>query len=374
MKISIIGTRGIPANYGGFETFAEEVSKNIIKLDENVQVIVIGDKEQKEKNNALAKLDNINIIYSRYSKNVNPLMFYLDSILMSLKSDIILSCGLAGGYFSWIPKFSKAHFLTNPDGLEWKRAKWSPLKRWLLKSMEISSVKMSDYLICDSKGITQYIQEEYHYKKNLFTIEYGAYINEFIDVNNATTNKVLEQYGLKKLAYHLVVSRLEPENNVHIIIDGYNKSNSKLPLVIVGNMNDGEYVKSLKKYESTNIIFLGGIYDKNELSIIRAKAFTYLHGHSVGGTNPSLLEAMGSKNLCLCHDNIFNRETTRDSGFYFKNEQELKDIFEYVEKNENINNINKIKNDAYNLILEYYNWENIANKYLQAFNEIMGKK
>ena len=267
MKISIIGTRGVPANYGGFETFAEEISKNIKILDPNIEITVVCDFAQKEINNSIKELDNINLKYSVYSKSKNPLKFYMDSIFLSLDSNIILSCGLGGGYFSLLTKFSKAKYITNPDGLEWKRSKWSSLKRFALKTMEKTSVWFSDHLICDSEGIAEYIRQEYSYKKKTYTIEYGAYENEFIGINNEKTKIILSQYNLNSNAYHLVVSRLEPENNVDMIIDGYLSHRFKHPLIIVGNLIDTDYVKLLKNKENKQIICIGGIYNKDELSI-----------------------------------------------------------------------------------------------------------
>jgi glycosyltransferase involved in cell wall biosynthesis len=237
--------------------------------------------------------------------------------------------------------------------------------------MEWTSVKFSDYLICDSEGITNYVKENYHYKKKIFTIEYGAYINSFLNINNSQTKDVLSEYGLEKNSYHLVVSRLEPENNVDMIIDGYQQSSVLFPLVIVGNLNSTAYVETLTKNESKKIIFLGGIYNKDTLSILRANALSYLHGHSVGGTNPSLLEAMGSENLCFCHDNIFNKKTVGQNGLYFKNTEELNSIFLDVEESKNIQQFTQMKNGVLQSIKEYYNWEVISKKYLQAFQDIL---
>jgi rhamnosyltransferase len=343
-------------------------------LDKSVSVVVISDKDQKEKNNGLKNINGVDIIYSKYAKSNSPLLYYFDSILLSLKNDVILSCGNGGGYFSFITMFYKVKFLTNPDGLEWKRAKWSPLKRFLIKTMEWFSVKFSDGLVCDSEGITTYIKEQYRYTKKLYTIEYGAYVNKFLDVTNEQTKSILDMYKLKTGQYHLVVSRLEPENNVDMIIEGYEISNSRIPLIIVGNLNDTPYVKELEAKKSSNIIFLGGIYDKDALSIVRANAFSYLHGHSVGGTNPSLLEAMGSKNLCICHDNIFNRKTVGEHGLYFKTSTELKDIFNIFETKEQSSEYIRMRSGVLNSINDYYNWDIISKKYLEAFKDIIKRK
>ena len=371
MKISIIGTRGIPARYGGFETFADEISKNLIQIDKTLNIQVLADCDQKISNNDLDNFSGVRLIYSKYSKNKNPLKYYLDSILLSLDSDIILSCGAGGGYFSFIPKFYKVKFITNPDGLEWKREKWSIIKRFLIKTMEKTSVLFSDAIICDSKGITEYIRKEYSYKKKLYTIEYGAYINEYLENSLVEVKDIYSKYDLQANKYHLVVSRLEPENNVHIIIDGYIQSQSEYPLIIVGGINQNDYVDTLLDKKNTNIRFIGAIYDKKELSVIRAGACSYLHGHSVGGTNPSLLEAMGSKNLCICHDNIFNRETLRNNGLFFKDENELSNIFNTLNQNEEI--VQEYKINVKNLITEYYNWENISSLYLKAFYEVVNE-
>ncbi len=368
-KLSIIGSRGIPANYGGFETFAEQLFLSLKNKYNELDLTVVCDDDTRMINNAQDKINNIKLIYSKYSKSDNPLRFYFDSMLLSRNSDITIACGTGIGLFVPFNKFLRSKLIINSDGIEWKRTKWPLTKRFFVKFLEWLTIIFSDAVICDSKGMFNYFHKRYKWKKNLYIIEYGANKNKYLTQDNTQIDEILKKYNISKYNYHLVVCRLEPENNIDMIIKGFNNSTTTKPLVIIGNILSTKYVEYLKNIANNNVLFLGGIYDKDELLLLRSRAFTYIHGHSIGGTNPSLLEAMGSKNLCICHDNVFNRETTRNNGLYFKNKQDLEDLFEYVEDVNNFKNINKFKHEVYKLILEYYNWDNISEKYYQILQK-----
>ncbi len=370
MQLAIVGSRGIPANYGGFETFAEEISVNLVH-NHNYHVTVICDADQKISNNAMSEYKGVKLLYSKYSKSKNAILFYYDSIKMCVENnDIIYSCGPAGGLFGYIAHKHHKLLVTNPDGLNWKRAKWNKLIQTGFRTFEFLATKFSDYIACDSYGIEKHIQESYNTKKT-FVAEYGAYPNAYVDKENEEVHDVLHKYGVSQNAYHLVVSRLEPENHVHIIIEGYMKEERAYPLLIVGNLKDTQYVKELQNQSDSNILFVGGIYNKDELEIIRANALDYLHGHSVGGTNPSLLEAMASKNLCICHDNIFNREVVGTNGLFFK---DAHDVDTHIKQAENkLDELNIMREGVYNKILSYYTWELIAQKYDKEFCKISNK-
>ena len=172
----------------------------------------------------------------------------------------------------------------------------------------------------------------------------------------------MDKYGLKKGDYYLVVSRLEPENNIKMIIDGYKLSHSSKPLIIVGDFVSADYAALIQKEKNEKIRLLGGIYNPEELAVIRYSAFAYIHGHSVGGTNPSLLEALGSGNIAICHDNPFNREVTDNKQLYFSQPSDLKKRLEDLEQF-NEADILKLQSDATARIANYYTWGNIANKY-----------
>jgi len=370
ITIALIGSRGIPAKYGGFETFVEEVSIGLVKY--GYQIIVVGDKEQQEQNNELSEYKGVKLIYSKYSKSENPVFFYWDSLMMGMKvSEIIYSCGSGAGYFAYLPKIKGKKFITNPDGIGWERDKWSFVVKLFLMSMFYATAKFSEYIVCDSNGIKDVFEKKFKRKYDLDVIEYGADTNNCENDDDALLD-VLKKYGLRSQKYHLVVSRLEPENNVDVIIDGYLLKKRKFPLIIVGNRKKTNYVKSIQEKADNNIVFLGGIYDKNELRLIRQHSFTYLHGHSVGGTNPSLLEAMACRNYCICHENVFNKEVVGENGSYFSDNKSLSDVLDFIESEKNGVVYHDKKEAVYKRITDYYNWDLIVRRYDKYFKNIEG--
>jgi glycosyltransferase involved in cell wall biosynthesis len=363
MKIAIVGTRGVPAKYGGFETFAEELSIRLVKM--GIQVEVYCDKNSHTEN----KYKSVGLIYSKYSKTENPIKYYNDCITSaSLNNDIVLICGTGGALFLLKKYFylRKPIYVTNTDGIEYKRNKWPLWGRLLIRLTEIFTAIFSDYMVADSAGIKRHLHKNYNFLSNerVKQIEYGAEI--FLTNDYA----VLEKYKIIKKKYYLVVSRLEPENNLHIILKGFIKAYVQDPLIIVGNHLDTDYFRYLKSFESDKIIFIGGVYNKLELANLRYYCKAYLHGHSVGGTNPSLLEALGCGNIIIAHDNIFNREVIANKMFYFSNEYEATSMINRVENLKN-NEIQELEELAIKRIKEYYNWNRIASDYLNFFNEII---
>ncbi|MGM0581026.1 MAG: DUF1972 domain-containing protein [Bacteroidota bacterium] len=373
MKIAFIGSRGVPANYGGFETFVEETSVGLIEKYEH-DIFVVGDSEQKQNFNSIDKYKGAVILYSRFNKTKNPLLYYLDSIRITLKKvDVIYCCGVGGALFFFIPWVFGTKYIVNHDGVNYKRDKWSFWKKKAIKFLFWINAKFSKYILNDSYEIQDLMKRDFGRSKNSTTIEYGAYLNDFSGKDKiAECQKFLEEYSLTYRGYHLVVARLEPENKVHTIIEGYLNSSKKYPLVVVGNLKDTQYVFSLKKLseKSSNIRLIGGVYGGNKLSIMRASAIDYLHGHSVGGTNPSLLEAMASSNLCICHDNPFNRGVVKENGYYFKNEKGLGRILTNIEENIDSELNNRYRVGVKNRIVEYYNWPSIVKRYSEYFESL----
>lgn len=361
MKVSIVGTRGIPANYGGFETFAHELS--ILLAQKDIDVTVYCDRPESD---AVSELHGVKLKYSKTTKSENPLLYYYDTIRKSLKhSDIILVAGTGGSLFYFLNLFRRKIIITNTDGLESRRGKWGFIKKTFIRITEFFAMKWSTALVADSIGIADYIKEHYSARtgSKISVIEYGA------PINNTFDQQVLDKYKLEANNYYLVVSRLEPENNVRLIIDGYLRSETQKKLVIVGNKLQNNYVDDLLRSESDSIIFPGGIYNPEELAAVRYSCYAYIHGHSVGGTNPSLLEALGSGNICICHDNRFNREVTQNEMFYFN---DVKSFIDSVQSIEGLNDQERaeLKEKAFNRIKNYYNWENISEKYIKLFKEL----
>jgi glycosyltransferase involved in cell wall biosynthesis len=353
--IAIIGSRGIPAGYGGFETFTEVIS---VFLSQNgYRVIVVNDADHK------ANVEGITILNTRITKAKRPLRFYRDSLrLASAHSPLVLALGVGGALF--YPRILRrgVAVITNIDGLEHLRKKYSPFKRSFVRVLQWLAFRLSTHLVADSDAVRKYwigrnaIDEQF-----ISTIAYGAFIPDASPV-------ALEKFDLTFRGYYLIIARLVPENNIAEITDAFLKSNSEKKLVIVADINN-PYGEELKSKSDEKIIFTGAIFDRELLGSLRTNCFAYLHGHTVGGTNPSLVEAMAASCLCICHDNPFNRETTRDSQIYFLNES-LAAVFQQTEKlSEGI--LNGYRNNSRKIAEENYSWEKIGAQYMELFERFM---
>lgn len=359
MKICIIGTRGIPAKYGGFETFAQELSPLLVH--KGVECFVFCDQDSHNE----PMYNGVFLEFLNTTKSKNPLRYYFQSLKRASKiCEIIFVAGSGGAIF--YPLFRKKGriLITNTDGIEYKRDKWSLEKKIFLKISEYLAANFSNYIVADSSGIKKHLIETYKIDpEKIWQLEYGA------DLNNYKNPDVLNEFQIEDNNYYLIVSRLEPENNVHLMIEGYLSAFRNKPLVIVGNLENNQYVADLLSKKTENIRFLGGIYDSKKLKALRTSCFAHLHGHSVGGTNPSLLEALGSGNIIIAHDNIFNREVAGENMFYFKNQAELNSAFEKIE-GLTPSERNQLSQNAQNRITEYYNWDSIADRYYKYLQSI----
>jgi glycosyltransferase involved in cell wall biosynthesis len=364
MKIAILGTRGIPNYYGGFEQCAEFLASGLVKLGHDVIVYNSHDHPYQE-----TIWNGVNLVHC-YDPEDNlgtagQFVYDLNCILdlRKRKVDIILQLGYtSSSIWGWLlPKSTVV--TTNMDGLEWKRTKYSEKVRGFLLWAEKLGVKHSDHLISDSKGIQDYIKEKYG--KESCYIPYGA------DVFNNPKETVLNEYGLAKHQYDLLVARLEPENSIEIILDGVQFADVNRQFLVIGKNETkyGEYLK--KKYRlAKNIRFLGGIYDMEKLDSIRYFSNIYFHGHTVGGTNPSLLEAMASNSLVCANDNPFNRYILGDDGLYFKNSNDVARLLENTDKMHGINQLMLQANLA--KLKATYSWDIIVKQYLEHFESIKG--
>jgi len=365
MKIAIIGTRGIPNYYGGFEQFAQYLAKGLTQKGFEVTVYNSHTHPYQKKT-----WNGVNIVHCKdleYKMGTAGQFIYdLNCILDARKKqyDVILQLGYtSNSVWGWLlPK--KTIVTTNMDGLEWKRTKYSGLVRNFLKHAEKLAVKYSDHLIADSMGIQEYLYAKYN--KQAVFIPYGA------DIFKDNHCLLLEEFDLTPYEYDMLIARLEPENSIEIILDGRAKSNCKRKFLVVGSHNTsyGEYLK--KKYAPFyDIKFIGGIYDINKLNNLRYYTNLYFHGHTVGGTNPSLLEAMASGSLVCANDNPFNRYILEADALYFKTSNDVTLYINEVKYNQPVyqqfiaNNRKKIE--------EKYSWDNIINQYANHLVGIMPK-
>ncbi|MEH6769960.1 DUF1972 domain-containing protein [Maribacter arcticus] len=359
MKIALLGTRGVPNHHGGFEQFAEYFSVYLANKGHEVYVYNSHDHPYKEK-----AYNGVNIVHCFDAESrigtAGQFIYDFNCIIdsRSRNFDIILQLGYTSSslWYWLLPK--KPLIITNMDGLEWKRTKYSKKTRDFLKKAEKWAAMNSDYLISDSIGIKSYLKDTYNMDSKY--IAYGS--NVFNDPNDSE----LELYGVKPKEYNMLIARLEPENNIETILDGVVMSTTTLPFLVIGKLSTkfGGYLKNKFKDEK-RIIFLGGVYNQNHLNNLRYFSNLYFHGHSVGGTNPSLLEAMASCALIIAHDNVFNKSVLEENAFYFTKKEEIATFLNTLTKEKHQNmingNINKINND--------FNWDKINQEYLNFFIE-----
>jgi glycosyltransferase involved in cell wall biosynthesis len=366
MKIAILGTRGIPNYHGGFEQFAEFFSLFLHKKGIDVYVYCSSIHPYKESTYKNVK----RIVCSDAEDKIGTagqFLYDLNCILDSRKRnfDVILQLGYTSSSI-WSFLFPKnAIIVTNMDGLEWKRTKYNSLVQKFLKFAESLAVRHSDYLISDSIGIQEFLKSKYN--KESKYIAYGATMFDTPD------QQKISQYADSPYSYDLLIARMEPENNVEIIIKGYLIKNCGRKLLIVGNHNATKFGRYLFETYSANesIVFLGPIYDMNTLDNLRYYSNLYFHGHSVGGTNPSLLEAMACSCCIVAHDNVFNKSILNDDAFYFSDENQLNEYLGVNKQQENI--LAKIENNK-NKILHQFDWEVINNAYLDFIYKCIKNK
>jgi glycosyltransferase involved in cell wall biosynthesis len=353
MKIAILGTRGIPNNHGGFEQFAEYFSVYLSGKNHEVYVYNSHDHPYQDKT-----FRGVHIIhcYDPESKvgTAGQFIYDFNCILDSRKRDfdVILQLGYTSNsiWHSLLPK--KPAIITNMDGMEWKRSKYSAKVRKFLKYAEKLAVKSSDFLISDSIGIQDYILDKYN--KTSEFIAYGATV--FKNPNN----EVLSKYNVESNKYCVLIARLEPENNISSIVEGYHKSHTTHILIIFGSLNDfGD--KLQKKYSSDKRIqFVGANYNQEELNNLRFYSRYYFHGHSVGGTNPSLLEAMASNTLIIANNNIFNKSILGENACYF---DDSNDILSLMNTDSLFNQKEIYAAENIRKIEKFYNWDIINSAY-----------
>lgn len=354
LRIGILGTRGIPNRYGGFEQCAEYLALGLVKKGHNVWVYNSSDHEYKEE-----KWNGVNIIHcydpEKRIGTAGQFIYDLNCIRDARKRrfNVLLQLGYTSNsiwHRLW-PKYCKN--VVNMDGLEWKRSKYSPKVQQFLKHAERWAAVNGDVLVADSPGIQTYLKEEYN-KPSTF-IAYGA------DVFTDPYEPLLEKYNLTRFNYNMLMARMEPENNVEMIIKAHVLSGTGRPLLVIGKTENkfGQYL--VNTYGSKpGINFLGGIYDINIINNLRYFSHLYFHGHSVGGTNPSLLEAMGCNCLIAANDNLFNRGVLNDDAFYFANEE---DLITLIRKVTSKLEYQKLIDNNTKKIRDRYNWPRIVDEY-----------
>lgn len=353
-KVAIIGTVGVPANYGGYETLVE----NLLTYKESAEIeytVYCSSNAYPEK---LTEYKGAKLKYVNLNANGWQAVFYdIISILRAWrKSDVIISLGTVGCFILPILKlFSpKKVVVANLDGMDNKRAKWNGFSQAIIGAARWCAIKFADVAVADNKAIQDYLLEEFNRESEL--IEYGG--DNAVNVED--NEKLITKYNLKTGEYSFKVARIEPENNIAMILEAF----SKLPnekLVLVGNWNKSEFGRSTREKFSSfkNIMMLDPIYETEEINLLRANCKLYIHGHSAGGTNPSLVEAMNLGLPIIAYGVVFNRFTTEERALYFDN---VDDLITAVQ-NQTSESLKLIASDMLSIAKRRYTWSIICHKY-----------
>ncbi len=353
-RVAIIGTAGVPARYGGFETLAHNLVEN---LNDVYDLHVYASTKIYKRKERPKKWKGARIHYLPINANGAASIIYdIVSMIHALFfADYYIVLGVSGGFFiPFIKFFTKKKVIVNIDGLEWRRGKWNPIIQKFLKTSERLAVRYSDADITDNESIKRYTA--IHYKTASHLIAYGA--------DHVSPQKLDKEdyakYPFLKNPYAFKVARIEPENNLEMILNAFSERPSKV-IVIVGNWNNSDYGRALRIefLSHENIHLLDPIYDQVELNKLRSNCFMYVHGHSAGGTNPSLVEAMYLKLPILSFDVSYNRATTKNKAIYFNDSEELIERLDDT----SYRTLLKIREEMYHIASFNYVWKYISGRY-----------
>ena len=356
MKIGILGTRGIPNAYGGFEQFAQHLSEGLVKKGHRVWVYSSRLHTYQE-----PEWNGVSIIHCKDWENklgtAGQFIYDYNCFTDARQRhfDVLLHLGYTSSSVWWY-RWPDTVNIVNMDGLEWKRTKYNLATQKFLRFAEQLAARNADVLVADSPGIQEYLLNRYN--TSSVYIPYGA------PYNPSVHTETIHSFGLEPYQYCLVIARFEPENNIEMIIKGYLSSSKEHSLVIIGNTGNAYGKKLVDQYSEKGIRFLGAIYNPDALNSIRHFSSLYFHGHSVGGTNPSLLEAMGCQCLVAAHDNVFNRAILENDGLYFSSVQDVTNI---LENDISDSERQRRKNNNLQRIREHFSWNRVIDNYENLF-------
>ena len=368
MRIALIGTRGVPANYGGFETCVEEVGARL--ADAGHEVIVYCRAAAKiERGHQLSsyrgmELVHLPAVHRRSLETLTHSALSIAHVVLRRRADVALVFNAANSPLLPILRLAGLPVATHVDGLEWQRSKWGPIGQRYYRLAESAAVRWSDALIADAVGISDYLEEEFGADSELLV--YGA------PLIRSSNPELLLPLGLTPKRSHLVVARLEPENHVDVIVDGYVRSAAKLPLVVVGSAPYAEqYSARVRSLADARVRMLGGVWDQDLLNELYTNALTYFHGHSVGGTNPSLLRAIGAGTATDAFDSSFNREVLGQAGRYWSSAAEVASL---VMSSEADHGAAVGRGEHSRVRAAAYDWDDVARGYEQLCLRLADRK
>ncbi len=364
MRIAILGTRGIPANYGGFETFAQELSIRLVARGHDVTVYC----RKANFKEAISEYRGVKLVTlpSWHTKYTDTLSHTFLSTLHLLihRVDIAYYCNTANSWMIALPRILGMKTILNTDGLEWERAKWNRLGKWYYKASEYPASWFPHMLVSDSRVIQRYYRDKFNVSSEF--VAYGADV-----VPRGEGADLLSQVGVEPQRYFLFVSRLEPENNAHVVVKAFEQVQTDMKLLIVGDAPFAkDYIASLKATKDPRISFPGAIYG-DVYRALRANAYVYVNAMEVGGTHPAILEAMGAGNCVLVSDIAYNEEAVGDSGVTFRNKDsdDLRDKMQYLVDHPEV--VETYRARAVERVRDVYSWERVVDQYEELFRSLM---
>ena len=365
LKIAIIGSRGYPYVYSGYETLVKELSERLVERGHNVRVYCHSSLFTKKPKfvNGIELVYTPSIETKFLSQFINSFFSFLH--ICFSKIDIVLVVNSANGPFGIFTKIFRKKTCINVDGLEWLRPKWKGFGSIYFKVSSKLATLFFDQVITDSVEMRKVYLNLF--KKDSKVIAYGA------NIRKSESPQIINKLNLKQREYYLIIGRLIPDNNADIIINGFIRSNSKKKLVVVGDVPyKDSYVSNLKKINDGRLVFTGYVKDQNLLAELYHNCYVYLHGHEFGGTNPTMIKAMAYGSAILALDTVFNNEMLQKGkfGLFFKKELiSVTNQINHCEKEKLL--IDNLKQESVNGISQKYNWDFIAKEYLKVFKNLV---
>ncbi|MBN2417629.1 DUF1972 domain-containing protein [bacterium] len=362
MRIAIMGTRGIPANYGGFETFAEELSVRLVAMGHDVTVY--GRSNTIEYSGDTYKGVRLVILPTLNHKYFDTVAHTFLSVFRGLREpyDAVLICNSVNSIFSLVPRLAGQRVAVNVDGLEWQRAKWNKIGQWVYRFSECLATFIPDQVVTDSRFIERYYRNRFG-KRSTF-IPYGA------PTEKTAAGETLKRFGLAPDNYLLYVSRLEPENNAHHVVSAFERVKTKKKLVVVGDAPyNSRYIQQLKRTGDSRILFTGYVFGDGYREL-QSHAYLYVQATEVGGTHPALLEGMGFGNCIIAHDVPEHREALGDAGCYYGHRnismlaEQMQRLLDHPEQ------VARYREKARERAHREYSWDRVARDYEALFRRM----
>lgn len=351
MRIALVGTRGVPARYGGFETAVEEIGRRLVERGHDVTVYCRGERGASDYLGM--RLVHLPALRRRSLETLSHTALSVAHLVSHRRPDAVVVFNAANAPFLPVLRARRVPVATHVDGLEWRRGKWGAAGRRYYRAAESLAVRWSDTLIADAQGIADYYDCEFGADTEL--IAYGA-----PQIDPDRTDR-LSELGLSPRGYHLVVARFEPENHVDVVVEGYVRSGARRPLLVVGSAPYADaYTDRVRALADDRVRLLGGVWDQDLLDQLYAGSITYLHGHSVGGTNPSLLRAVGAQAPVNAFDVVFNREVLGEAGRYWRTPADVAALVELAESDEAATAERGV---ASGVRAKLYDWDDVAVRY-----------